>query len=446
MRDSFLRTPSLFVSMSHVFRSLALSALLLIGLALPLQAQPTAIVGATVHPVDGPEIENGTVLIAGDTIAAVGTQRQVEIPSAAERIDASGQVVTPGLIDVATATGLVEVSAVSSTRDNAMDTDEAIRAAFDVTDGINPNSVVIPVTRLGGVTTVASTPSGGAVSGQGAVIDLRGRTINDMLVKQNAALYANFNPDGADETGETRGGLAMRLREAFEDAQFYLEHGRDYRSGATRELSISRLDLEVLGSALRGQLPLVVRASRASDIDAALRIAQEFDVDIRIQGGEEAWMRADRLAQANVPVVVKALNNLPTEFDRLGTRFENAALLSEAGVPVVLSTFSTHNTRNLRLEAGNAVRYGMDWTDALRAITLTPAGMLGVEESHGTLEPGKIANVVVWSGDPFELLTTAEHVFIRGQKMPDDSRQKRLLRRYIDDERLPPAYDDGSVE
>lgn len=446
MRDSFLRTPSLFVSMSHVFRFLALSALLLIGLALPLQAQPTAIVGATVHPVDGPEIENGTVLIAGDTIAAVGTQSQVEIPSAAERIDASGQVVTPGLIDVATATGLVEVSAVSSTRDNAMDTDEAIRAAFDVTDGINPNSVVIPVTRLGGVTTVASTPSGGAVSGQGAVIDLWGRTINDMLVKQNAALYANFNPDGADETGETRGGLAMRLREAFEDAQFYLEHGRDYQSGATRELSISRLDLQVLGSVLRGKLPLVVRASRASDIDAALRIAQEFDIDIRIQGGDEAWMRGDRLARANVPVVVKALNNLPTEFDRLGTRFDNAARLSAAGVPVVLSTFDTHNARNLRFEAGHAVRFGMDWDDALRAVTQAPAEMLHVDDTHGTLTPGKTANVVVWSGDPFELLTTVEHVFIRGQEMPDDSRQKRLLRRYIDDEQLPPAYDDGSKQ
>lgn len=426
--------------------SFLLSFLLLVGLALPAQAQPTAIVGGTVHPVNGSEIENGVVLLEGDSIAAVGSTADVSIPSNADRIDASGQVVTPGLMDVATATGLVEVSSVGGTRDNALDTDDAIRAAFDVTDGINPNSVVIPVTRLGGVTTVASTPGGGAVSGQGAVIDLHGRTIDDMLVKRDAALYANFNPGGADAAGEARGGLAMRLREAFEDAQFYAENQDAYRSGATRDLSISRLDLETLSTVLDGEMPLVVRASRASDIDAALRIAEEFDLDLRIEGGHEAWMRADRLADANVPVIVKPLNNLPTEFDRLGTRFDNAARLSEAGVPVVLSTFDTHNARNLRLEAGNAVRYGMDSDAALRAVTLEPAQILGVDDSHGTLEAGKAANVVVWSGDPFELTTSVEHVFIDGEEMPDDSRQKRLMRRYRESETMPQGYDDGSAQ
>lgn len=426
-------------------RRVLLAAAVFLGIPLALHAQPTAIVGGTVHPVSGPEIENGVVMMSEGRIAAVGPQNEVTIPSNARRIDASGQVVTPGLIDVATATGLVEVSAVGSTRDAALDSDDAIRAAFDVTDGINPNSVVIPVTRLEGVTTVASVPSGGAISGQGAVIDLHGRMINDMLVKHDAALYANFNPGGAEAAGEARGGLAMRLREAFEDARFYAENTNAYNVRATRELSISRLDLEALTSVLNGEMPLVVRASRASDIDAALRIAEEFDIDIRIQGGHEAWMRADRLADADVPVVVKALTNLPTEFDRLGTRFDNASMLAEAGVPVVLSTFSTHNARNLRLEAGNAVRFGMEWNAALRAVTLTPAEMLGVDDTHGSLEAGKMANVVVWSGDPFELLTSVEHVFIDGEEMPDDSRQKRLLRRYKDDETLPPAYDAGET-
>jgi imidazolonepropionase-like amidohydrolase len=418
--------------------------LLAAGLAGPATAQPTAIVGGTVHPVSGPEIDNGVVLLQGDTIAAVGPRSEVDVPSDARRIDASGQVVTPGLMDAATATGLVEVSAVGSTRDNALDTDDAIRAAFRVTDGINPNSVVIPVTRLGGVTTVASTPSGGAVAGQGAVIDLHGETVDEMLVRDRAALYAAFTPGATEATGEARGGLAMRLREAFEDARFYTENTNDYRRGATRDLSMSRLDLEALASTLDGERPLVVRAARASDIDAALRIAEEFDLDLRIEGGEEAWMRADRLAAADVPVVVKALNNLPTEFDRLGTRFDNAARLADAGVPVVISTFDTHNARTLRLEAGNAARFGMDRDAALRAVTLAPAQMLGVADTHGSLEVGKTANVVVWSGDPFEPLTTVEHVFIGGTEMPDDSRQKRLLRRYDDLGDWPPAYDDGS--
>ena len=430
--------------MPRVVRPSFLLTLLLLLTAGPVAAQSTALVGGTVHPVSGPEIDNGVVLLRGDTIAAVGPASEVSVPSTARRIDASGQVVTPGLMDAATATGLVEVSAVGGTRDYALDTDDPIRAAFRVTDGINPNSVVIPVTRLGGVTTVASTPAGGAVAGQGAVIDLHGETIGEMLVHDRAALYAAFTPDAAEATGEARGGLAMRLREAFEDARFYAENTDDYRRGATRDLSMSRLDLEAMAAVLNGERPLVVRAARASDIDAALRIAEEFDLDLRIEGGEEAWMRADRLADTNVPVIVKALNNLPTEFDRLGTRFDNAARLDSAGVPVAISTFDTHNARTLRLEAGNAVRYGMDRDAALRAVTLTPAEMLGVADTHGSLEIGKTANVVVWSGDPFEPLTSVEHVFISGEEMPDDSRQKRLLRRYDDLGNRPPAYDDGA--
>jgi imidazolonepropionase-like amidohydrolase len=425
-------------------RSLLFAFLLLLGPALPAIAQPTAIVGGTVHSVNGPEIENGVVLLESDSIRAVGPRSEVPIPTDARRVDASGQVVTPGLIDVGTATGLIEVSAVGSTRDNALYTDAAIRAAFRVTDGINPNSVVIPVTRLGGVTTVASIPSGGAIAGQGAVIDLHGASLSEMLVADEVAMYASFNPNGADDAGNARGGLAMRLREAFEDARFYAENPEAYRRGATRPLSLSRLDLEALSRVLSGEMPLVVRASRASDIDAALRLADEFDLDLRIHGGEEAWMRADRLAEADVPVVVKALSNLPTKFDRLGTRFDNAAKLHEADVPVVLSTFDTHNARNLRLEAGHAARHGLDWDAALRAVTLAPAQMLGIDESHGSLTPGKAANVVVWSGDPFEPLTSVEHVFIDGEEMPDDSRQKRLLRRYKDLDGRPPTYDDGS--
>jgi imidazolonepropionase-like amidohydrolase len=425
-------------------RRLLLTVLFLCLSASPVLAQTTALVGGAVHPVSEPMIEDGVVVLAGDTIQAVGARGEVAIPDGARRIDVSGQVVTPGLMDAVTATGLVEVSAVASTRDQALDTDDAIRAAFRVTDGINPNSVVIPVTRLGGVTTVASVPAGGAIAGQGAVIDLAGASVQDMLVKDRAALYAAFTPGAADAAGEARGGLALRMREAFEDARFYAENQGRYQRGATRNLSISRLDLQVLADVVAGEQPLVVRAARASDIDAALRLADAYGLALRIQGGEEAWMRADRLAAADVPVIVKPLNNLPTAFDRLGTRFDNAARLSAAGVPVAISTFDTHNARTLRLEAGHAVRHGMDHAAALRAVTLAPAQMLGIADTHGTLAVGKTANVVVWSGDPFELLTAVEHVFIRGTRMPDDSRQKRLLRRYLDAEALPPAYDDGA--
>jgi imidazolonepropionase-like amidohydrolase len=419
-------------------RRLLLLTLLLV-LPSAVLAQPTAIVGGTVHPVSGPTIENGVVVLDGDSIAAVGARADVPIPEGARRVDASGQVVTPGFIDAATATGLVEVSAVGDTRDAALDGDP-IRAAFRITDGINPNSTVIPVTRLGGVTTVAAVPSGGIISGQSTVLDLVGDRLSDMHVPASASMVASFTPDAADAAGGSRGGISLRLREAFDDAHFYAQHTAAFNRGEARPMSVSRLDLEALQPVLAGEQTLMVRAARASDIDAALRLADAHDLRLVLVGGHEAWMRADVLADANVPVVLKPLTNLPTEFDRLGSRFDNAALLAEAGVPVVLSSFDTHNARNLRFEAGNAIRYGLDRTTALRGVTQTAAEALGIADTHGSLESGKTANVVVWSGDPFEFSTAPEHVFIRGQEIESTSRQQRLLERYrtLSDE--PPQY------
>lgn len=427
--------------MSSFFRRFVLLiALFLLARSGPaLHAQPIAIVGGTVHPVSGPAIEDGVVLLDGNQIAAVGRRGEVAVPSQARRIDAEGMVVTPGLIDASTAMGLVEVSSVSSTRDNALDGDP-VRAAFRVTDGINPHSTVIPVTRLGGVTTVAATPSGGVVAGQSAVLDLVDAPLSGMLVRDGAALYAAFNPDGAEEVGGGRGGLSLRLREAFEDARFYRDHRDAYNRGATRSVTASRLDLEAMLPVLDGDTPLVVRTARASDISASLRIADEYGVNLVIEGGHEAWMRSEALAQSNTPVILKPLSNLPAEFDRLGTRFDNAALLAEAGVPIVLSTMDTHNARNLRFEAGNAVRFGLPYETALEAITLGPAQMLGIAESHGTLEAGKTANVVVWSNDPFEFASAPEHIFIRGMAIADDSRQQQLLERYRSLDGRPPQY------
>ena len=415
---------------------------LLIGLTvLPLTAgaQPIAIVGGTVHPVSGPPIDDGIVVMSGRTIEAVGPRGEVSIPAQARRIDATGMIITPGFIDASTATGLIEVSNVSDTRDNALGGDP-IRAAFRVTDGINPHSTVIPITRLGGVTTVASTPSGGVIAGQSAVLDLVDGPLDALLVREGAGLYAAFSPDGADAAGGSRGGVSLRLREALDDARFYREQRDAYQRGAVRPVSTSRLDLAAFQPVLDGQRPLVVRAARASDISAALRIAEAYELDVVLEGGNEAWMRRDALADAGIPVIVKPLTNLPTDFDRLGSRFDNAARLHEAGVPVVLSTMDTHNARNLRFEAGNAVRFGLPRDAALAAITHRPAQVLGIAASHGTLEAGKSANVVVWTGDPFEFSSAPQHVFIRGREVDTDSRQLRLLRRYRTLDETPPQY------
>ena len=398
-------------------------------LTAPLAAQTIAIEGGTVYTSTGAPIENGTVLIRDGRIVAVGAN--VEVPAGATRIDASGKIVTPGLFASETQIGLSEVGAVQETNDYRMQDEDQVTAAFNVADGINPRSIVIPVTRIAGVTTAVSEPAGGLVSGEGVVIDLVGDDLDDMLIKSPVAMFAHIGESAQSAGGGARAGETMRLRELLEDARAYAQRRGEFERGATREFAASRLDLEALQSVLRREIPLVIEAHRASDIRTALQIADEYNIRLIIQGGTEGWMVADELARARVPVVVKVLQNLPESFERLGARYDNAALLHQAGVPIAITTGDTHNARNITQEAGNAVAYGLPYDAALRAITLSPAEIWGVADTHGSLDPGKVANVAVWSGDPLELLTSVEHVFISGREIPLVSRQTELRDRYL---------------
>lgn len=409
-------------------------------LAAPAAAQTIAITGGTVHTITGAPIQNGTVIIRDGRIAAVGAG--IAIPAGAIRIDATGKQVTPGFFESATQIGLVEVGAVRETNDYRLnEPEDQIAAAFNPMDGLNPNSIVIPVTRVGGVTTAVTRPEGGLVSGQGLVIDMTGERMEDMIVRQPVGMWAEMGEGGRMYGGGSRAGTTMRLRELLEDARAYARRRGDFERGETREFAASRLDLEAMQPVLRGELPLVVSAHRASDIRAALRIADEYDLKLVIEGGTEAWMVADELARARVPVIVKVLQNLPASFERLGARYDNAALLRQAGVVVALTTEATHNARNLTQEAGNAVSYGLPYAEALRAVTLYPAQIWGVADRYGSLEAGKVANVVVWGGDPLELLTPVEHVIIHGREVPLESRDTMLRDRYrtLDENRR--AYD-----
>ncbi|HYR07803.1 MAG TPA: amidohydrolase family protein [Longimicrobium sp.] len=398
--------------------------------AVPAAAQTIAITGGTVHPISGPAIPNGTVIIQNGRITAVGAG--VAIPSGARRIDATGKIVTPGLIESSTNMALVEVDAVGTTNDyRFQDNEDQVAAAFNVADGINPRSMVIPVTRIAGVTTVVSRPAGGLIAGQGLAFDLIGDNIAEMQIRSPIAMFGSVSENEHQVGGGTRGGVFMRLREVLEDARVWARNPQAYERGETREFSVSRLDLAALQPVLRGEMPLVVEAHRASDIQTVLRVADEYDLKVIITGGTEAWMVADDLVRARVPVLVKVLRNLPESFESLGARYDNAALLRRAGVQVAITTGETFKAFNIRQEAGNAVAYGLPYEEALRAITLYPAQIYGMADRYGTLEAGKVANVVVWSGDPLELLTDVEHVFIRGREVPLVSRETLLRDRYM---------------
>ncbi len=398
-----------------------------------LLAQTIAITGGTVYPASGPKLSNATVLIRDGRIAAVGTN--VSVPSDATRIDATGKWVTPGLIDGAGQLGLVEISAVPSTREGVLQGD-TIAAAFNVAEGINPASTLIPVTRIEGITTALAVPAGHLVSGQAVLIDLEGATIEQMLVKSPVGVMADLSESGKDEAGGSRAGSADRLRRVFRDALEYERRKADFGRAQMRPLSASAADLEAVLPVVHGREPLIAAANRRSDIETALRLAREFKLRLVLAGGAEGWEIASEIAAAGVPVLVKPLDNIPS-YDALGIRYENAALLAKAGVTVALLETDTHQSRNLRQQAGSAVSYGMTWDQALRAVTLAPAQIFGVADRYGSLEAGKVANVVVWSGDPFEFTTDVEHVLIRGKEIPLKSRQTELFERY---KKLPPRY------
>jgi imidazolonepropionase-like amidohydrolase len=399
------------------------------------EAAPVAITHALVYvPGGAPPVADATVVMAGGRVQAVGAS--VSLPPNAQVLDAHGKTVTAGFIDADTDVGVVEVDLEPGTNDVA--THGLLVPSIRMVDGYNPRSAVVPITRAGGVTSVIVAPKSGLLAGQSALVDLAGDTQSEAVVRPSLAQYARADEAEAQQVG-TRGGLWMTLRQAFDDARFYAAHRAQYDSNASRPLGLRRMDLEALLPVLRGEQPLVVTVQRASDIETALRFADELKLKLVLAGASEAWLMREEIARARVPVIIDPLADLPAGFDRLRSRSDNAALLAGAGAVVVLSTFSSHNARLLWQRAGNAVRLGMDHDAAIRAVTEAPADAFGLKD-YGRLEAGAIANVVVWSGDPLQIGTRVEHVFVRGREQPLETRQSLLLNRY----RKLPFVHDGS--
>jgi imidazolonepropionase-like amidohydrolase len=398
---------------------------------------PTAIVHGKVYlPGDRAPVEDGTVVIADGKVVAAGAG--VAAPAGARTIDARGKVVTAGFIDANTDVGVVDIELEPAAND--ADAHGAYSPALRIVDGFNPRSTVIPVVRAGGVTSVVLAPRWGVLSGQGAFVDLTEEGAGGTaVVRAPLAQYARVDEESAEGTAGNRASMWLSLREALDDARFYGAHRGQYDSNASRTLSLRRAGLEALLPVVRGELPLVVTAHRASDIETALRLADELKLRIVIQGASEAWMLAPEIARRRVPVVVDPLQDLPARFDRLHSRSDNAAQLARAGVKVVIASFATHQSRLLWQHAGNAVRLGMDHDAALRAVTEAPAEVFDLR-GYGKLEPGAVGNVVVWSGDPLQTSTRVEHVFVHGHEAALETRQTLLLERY----RTLPVPRDGS--
>ncbi|MBK9260985.1 MAG: amidohydrolase family protein [Polyangiaceae bacterium] len=393
----------------------------------PIAESPIAIVGGRVDVGTGEVLEEATLLIDKGLIQKVG--KGLAAPAGSTTIDAKGAIVTPGFVDALTSIGLVEISLEDHTHADDRGGSDPIRAAFRAADGYNPASVVIGIARAHGITSAGIVPGGGLFSGQSAWADLDGPTRQETLAQNNLALHVHLDSSFDGKHGGAAGAL-LRAREAFDDARTFAKNKAAWERNQSRAFAASRLDLEAITNALGGKLPVVFHVERASDILAAVELAKEFNLRPIIAGGAEAWKVARQLASAKVPVLINPIAPGPTSFDTLGTRDDNAALLHAAGVPLVITTGDTHNARKLRQIAGNAVRAGLPHEAAIAAITRAPAEAFGMAARYGTLAAGKVANVVVWSGDPLENDSHPTAVIIRGRKVDLANRQTALFHRY----------------
>ncbi|MBM3515347.1 MAG: amidohydrolase family protein [Alphaproteobacteria bacterium] len=415
---------------------------LIVALALvsgAAHAETTAIVNATVHTVSAAgTISSGTVIIEDGRIKAVGAG--LAAPAGATVIDAKGAPVTPGFMNSFTRLGLLEIEQYVSTDDTAA-ADAPFAAAFDVAAGLNPKSVAIPITRAKGVTRAISAPDFGKsmFAGQGAVI-----TLGDddaFTVKARAAMFVSLGGAAKSRAGGARGAAVITFREALADARYFDRNRADFDDNRARATIVPRLDLEALIPVLQGRQLLAIDAHRASDITNVIALAAEYKLNVVLIGAREAWQVADDLAKAKIPVVLDPTNNLPNQFESLGSTLENAARLQAAGVTVAFMTTGdqlAHNPRDLAQFAGNAVANGMPWDAALAAVTRNPAAIWGIADRYGTLEPGKDADVVVWDGDPLEVTSSPSHVFVLGAATDLTTRQTKLRDRYRDLTRSEP--------
>ena len=405
-------------------KSLAI-LLLLAGVA---SAAPVAIVGAKVYVKPGQAVDNATVVIENGKITAVGAG--VATPAGANVVDGKGKVVTAGLIESVSGVGLVGVDLEASSVDGRFDAqdkvhDDPVHASYDARDGFSPHDVTVAVARTGGITVVIAAPSGALVAGQSAAFTLDGAAD---AVKTPAAMHVELGSNGA--AGGTRGKALEVLREILDDARAYGRDKGGYERNAKRHMIADRLDLEALQPVLAGRVPVIIGADSEADIRAVLRIAKDFKLKVAITGGAEAWHVAKELAAAKVPVLLDPMQNLPGNLSASDVNDDAATVLDKAGVTVGISTLGTAGmARTLRQLAGNAVGHGLAWDKALAAITTVPAQIYGLT-GRGTLEKGSIADVVVWSGDPLELTTSAEMVIIGGVSQSNETHQTKLLKRY----------------
>ena len=404
-----------------------LSSMLLTQL---VDAKSIAIVGAKVHTMSSQgTLDNATVLIKDGKIQSVIEGEPALVGY--EIIVANGKVVTPGLIGASTTLGLVDVGFSGGTNDSnsSLTSISKTGAAFDVSYAINPDSSLMAIARIEGVTTAATSMgrTGQLFNGQGALISLG--DVSEPVIQARAFISTRVGNSGADTIGGSRSVLWVSLEKALAEAKFAI--GKSLTPSYEWHGELSRADIAALVPVVKGEIPLLVDARRAADIRQVIALKQrQPKLNIVITYATEGWRVAKELADNNIPVILDPEANLPFGFDQLGSTLKNAGRLAAVGVNVSIG-IETHNIRLARQHAGNAVANGLTWDQGLAALTINVAKLYGIDDKLGSLEAGKLADVVIWSGDPLEVTEAAEWVLIAGEPIEMQSRQSKLRDRYL---------------
>jgi imidazolonepropionase-like amidohydrolase len=394
---------------------------------------------AKIVTVSGATIERGSVLIRDGKIAEVGAR--VAAPANAKVVDATGLSVYPGMIDSGTELGLTEIGSIQETHDTTElgDFNPHMRAIV----AVQPHSELIPVARANGITTAITHPSGRLVSGQAALINLDGWTWQEMTVKAPAAMWMEYpraprgraaafiQGEGAPNVGQLRDRQLAALRQKLEDAQAYAK-AKEARA-ADKSLPPRPVDhvLEALIPVVKGELPVLMVANAEREIKGAIEIADKYKLKLIISGAGEAWKVASTLKEKNIPVIIGPVTEVPgNEDDDYDVNYSHAAKLYKAGVKFAFQTDDAAYVRNLPYQAGTSAAFGLPKDEALKAVTIYPAQIFGVDKLLGSVEVGKMADLIVTDGDPLEFKTNVKHMFINGKPVDLSSRHTRLYDKF----------------
>ncbi|KGJ98039.1 amidohydrolase family protein [Thalassotalea sp. ND16A] len=416
----------------------AFAAMTTLAFSNAAQAEKIAIIGGTVHTMTAQgSIEEATVLIEDGKISNIIPQI-VSTDESYRVIDAKGKVVTPGFIGAYTSLGLVEVSGWANTVDSSVAA-SALHAALDATVAVNPDTTLRNISRIEGITSAATavTYTDTMYKGRGAIITLADDV--DPVMKPRAFMTIDVSNHGADVNGGSRAALWVDLRNALNEAIYAQKI--TFTPQTEWHGSLSKANVQALIPVVKGEMPLLVQVHRASDIRRVIKITNNFKrLNITLVGAAEAWRVADEIAAAGMSVILNPESNLPYSFEQNGATLENSARLHDAGVNVAIG-MGTHNIRLAPQHAGNAVANGLPWQAGLASLTTAPAKIYGIDQQVGSLKAGMQADIVVWSGDPLEVMEAPTNVIINGVEVKLESRQTKLRDRYLTlDKAKPQQY------